>query len=220
MENGHRYNQFIKEMNHEDRSVLEQGTLRSLPDRSTHRQSLFPKCKDYVKTDIGQCIDVDVVSDAHKMGEVFGANSFDGVLSCSVFEHLERPWIAAESIREVLKPRGLVFIQTHQTFPIHGYPSDYYRFSKEALKSLFGPASGFEVISSGYSYPCTISFSEGQEPLGCTTARDSENHCWLNVSILSRKVKENNYGKQRKKKKRKKETRKANASGKEKKKKR
>ena len=43
---------------------------------------------------------------------------------------------------KALKVGGLIYIQTHQSFPLHGYPHDYFRFSREALASLFGTHDG------------------------------------------------------------------------------
>ena len=46
----------------------------------------------------------------------------------------------------------LVFLSTHQTFKLHGYPFDYYRFSTRALESLFEPVLGTAVNASWYEH--------------------------------------------------------------------
>ena len=38
-----------------------------------------------------------------------------------------------DAMYKSLKSEGVLFLQTHQTFLIHGYPSDYFRFTTEAL---------------------------------------------------------------------------------------
>lgn len=120
--------------------VLELGTLK-WGKFSTHHKSLFPTASKYVMSDISNGPDVDVAADLHTLTSKFDACSFDAIFCCSVFEHLHSPWVAAREILTVLKPNGVAFIQTHQSFPIHGYPHDYYRFSKEALSHLFQSAS-------------------------------------------------------------------------------
>jgi SAM-dependent methyltransferase len=77
-----------------------------------------------------------VTADLHVLPQDW-ARRFDALVAVAVFEHLERPWIAAKEVARVLKPAGWCYISTHQTFPLHGYPSDFFRFSKEALALIF-----------------------------------------------------------------------------------
>lgn len=135
-------------------AVLELGTLRWVRDRQTHHQSWAPHAASYIKSDVEAGLDVDVVADAHDL-KPFKKNEFDAYIAISVYEHLRQPWVAANSALRVLKPGGLLLVVTHQTFPIHGYPSDYFRFSDVALASIFEDC-GFEIIDAGYQYPCQI----------------------------------------------------------------
>ncbi len=57
---------------------------------------------------------------------------------------------------KALKVGGLLYIQTHQSFPLHGYPNDYFRFSQDALASLFGTTMGFEVVATNYDFPVRL----------------------------------------------------------------
>jgi SAM-dependent methyltransferase len=132
--------------------VLELGT-RKWGEASTHHQALFPKAR-YVMTDFIDGDDVDVVSDVHNLDE-FESVTFDAVFSASTFEHIQYPWIAAMTLHRVIKPRGVLFVQTHQTFPVHGYPSDYTRWTDMGLRSLFEWA-GFEVAFADMTEPCVI----------------------------------------------------------------
>lgn len=136
--------------------VLEVGTMQSVPGRSTHVMSWFPHVKkpQYTMVDIAAGADVDVVADIHALPKEW-TSYFDAVVASAVFEHLQRPWIAAQEIERILSPGGICYIATHQTFPIHGYPQDYFRFTKEALTSIFSDA-GLEVIDAAYEYPCKI----------------------------------------------------------------
>lgn len=136
--------------------VLELGTLQAVPGSSTHHFSWIPHASETVGTDVKAGPDVDVVADVHRLSEVVGRESFDIIITCSTFEHFKYPLLAAHQIMHVLKPGGVIFIQTHNTFPWHGFPYDYYRFTQEALRSLFPEPMGFQVVSTAYEFPCRI----------------------------------------------------------------
>lgn len=132
--------------------LLELGT-RKWGSESTHHKHLFPE-GNVVLTDFLDGDDVDIVSDAHNLKE-FDSVSFDGVFSASTFEHIEYPWIAAMAIHRVVKTGGYVYVQTHHTFPVHGYPHDYTRWTDKGLAALFDWA-GFRVIEAEMFEPCHI----------------------------------------------------------------
>lgn len=145
---------FISEgLNKNPFRVLELGTKRWNPEVPTHHKHLYSNATEVILTDIEDGIDVDVVADAHNLFDVFGYESFDGFFSDATFEHLVKPWIVAEQIHKILKSSGIFFVQTVQTFPLHGYPNDYFRFSIDALESMF---SMFTFTISNYSLPCKI----------------------------------------------------------------
>lgn len=133
--------------------VLELGTLRWGADPSHHRDRA-PEGSTYVMTDVEAGRDVDVVADAHDLA-TFPDQSFDAVIAVSVWEHLARPWIAAQAVARVMKPGAVLYIDTHQSFPIHGYPHDYFRFSDIALALLFEDA-GLETVGTEYKFPAKI----------------------------------------------------------------
>lgn len=176
--------------------VIEVGTLRSDPDFPTHHTAWAPH-GNWTRVDAYPGQDVDVVDDAHTMesfrvvvGRAFGGaaiteafpETFDAYVACSVYEHLRRPWKAMATAAGLVKPGGLVYVQTHQTFPLHGYPSDYFRFSKEALAGIMEDA-GLIVLHAGYLYRCKV--IPPPEVTRWNTADDVE--AWLNVEALARK---------------------------------
>lgn len=136
--------------------VLELGTLRSIAERSTMHQNYVPHAGEYLGTDIQAGPDVDIVADVHQLTEVVGRESFDIIISCSTFEHLKYPHRAAHEVMKALKVGGLLFVQTHQTFPIHAFPFDYFRFTREALAGLFGTRMGLEVLATNYEFHAAI----------------------------------------------------------------
>jgi hypothetical protein len=137
-------------------SVLELGTLQSVPGRSTLHRDWVPHASEFLGTDIHDGPDVDIVADLHRLTDVVGSERFDVVLSCSTFEHLKYPTLAAHELMKALKVGGLLYVQTHQSFPLHGYPNDYFRFSQDALASLFGTRMGFEVVATNYDFPVRL----------------------------------------------------------------
>lgn len=140
----------------EQAQVLELGTRQSIPGRSTMHRDWIPDAGSYLGTDIAPGEDVDIVADVHRLTETVGGERFDVIISCSTFEHLKYPHLAAHELMKALKVGGVLFIQTHQTFPLHSYPYDYFRFSREALAGLFGTEMGFEVIATDYEFPARI----------------------------------------------------------------
>jgi SAM-dependent methyltransferase len=162
----------------EHATVLELGTMRSVPDRPTHHRYWCHPSANFIMSDFEAGLDVDVVCDVHSLTDAFGKESIDFIICCSVFEHVQRPWIAAREIARVLKPGGIVFVQTHQTFPIHGYPSDFWRYTTEALMTIFEDVR-LETLSATYRFPAQIVSEQipdsGQFP------------AFLNANILTKK---------------------------------
>ncbi len=108
---------------------------------------------DLVGVDVQPGPDVDVVADAHQLGQQFAEASFDAVFAISVFEHLAMPWKVALEINRVLKPGGLVLIATHPAWPPHELPWDFWRFSSEGLRVLLNAKTGFEMLRCGEGEP-------------------------------------------------------------------
>jgi SAM-dependent methyltransferase len=156
--------------------VLELGTRRSEEDRPTHHRHWFPEAH-FVMSDFQDGLDVDVVTDAHDLA-AFQTHQFDAVIAVSVFEHLARPWLAAEAIARVLRPGGMVLVSTHQTFPIHGYPDDYWRFTDSAMGVLFGPPL-WRDLHTAYRYPCVI------QPPAEVTRWNEEAPSYLNIEAVA-----------------------------------
>ena len=160
-------------------TVLEVGTRR-WGINPTHHKAMFPNATEYVMSDFMDGEDVDVVSDLHDLKE-FEDNYFDAFYAASVFEHVQYPWIAAESIFRVLRPGGWCYIATHHTFPVHGYPFDYTRWTDNGLRSLF-EAAGFDVKLAAMNTPCKI-LQPAEVPVW-----DDNAPAYIGVSIFAEKV--------------------------------
>lgn len=150
---------FIRDVNSiPNPDVIEFGTRRADESMPTHHQEWLPLAATYTMVDVEDGTDVDWVRDIHDDFRD-GHEPWDVLIAVAVFEHLQRPWIAAQRIADALKPGGLCFVSTHFAFPLHNYgPSgegDYWRMSRSALELLFLDA-GMEVVQTGYNYPCRI----------------------------------------------------------------
>lgn len=139
---------FIQEVNDRALVVAEVGG-RSVSVGWTDNRIRMAQAGRYIGVDIHPGPGVDVVGDAHELDTVLGRGSIDAAFSVSVLEHLARPWVFAASLNRTLRMGGLTFHVTHQSWPLHEEPNDFWRYSDEALRVLFGPEFGFEVIEAG-----------------------------------------------------------------------
>jgi len=145
-------------------------------------RKLFPSASRFVGLDFMAGEGVDVVADIHKMNDAIGCAQFDVIWSDAVLEHIERPWQAAAEMALVLRPGGYCFHITHQTFPLHCYPQDFWRFSGDGLASLFSKAAGFEVLRKGHCWPIRLADSENAQRLPVYTP------CFVHSMILAKVI--------------------------------
>lgn len=87
-----------------------------------------------VRSDIPNTIIADITGCAEEIPD----NSFDVVFSSDVFEHIDRPWLAAQEIGRILRPGGVAITHTLFAWRNHPCPIDYWRYSAECLEFLFG----------------------------------------------------------------------------------
>jgi SAM-dependent methyltransferase len=107
------------------------------------KRALIPATWEYVGLDVAADDNVDVIGDAHALRRSFKKDSFDAVFALAVFEHLIMPWKAVLEINHILRRGGLFLAVTHQTFPLHEEPWDYFRFSAHSWRALFNQHTGF-----------------------------------------------------------------------------
>ncbi|MET0049693.1 MAG: methyltransferase domain-containing protein [Candidatus Thiodiazotropha sp.] len=160
--------------------VLELGTKRSRRNRSTLHKAWVPHAGEYLGTDFQSGDDVDIVGDLHSLSKLTGEARFDIVISCSTLEHVQYPWLAVEEISRMLSLNGLVAVQTHHAFPLHAYPQDYWRYTTEALSTLFCVRAGFQVLGTSYDFKSHL-FSWRRPWMIRHT-------CYLNSYLVARKI--------------------------------
>lgn len=134
-------------------NVLEIG---SRARSGVSRRNLFPATCSYTGFDIVGGENVDCVGDAHALSRLLPLNHFDVVFSVSVWEHLCMPWLVSLELNKVMKVGGMAMINTHQSWPSHEEPWDYFRFSDYCWDALFNAATGFEIVARGTGVPCVM----------------------------------------------------------------
>lgn len=107
------------------------------------RTTIGDRCKSYTGLDMRPGDGVDVVSDASRMP--FENDKYDLTICLDMLEHAEWPQAVIREIFRVTKPGGYLFLATVFAFPIHDYPSDYWRFTPNCMKLLLEDA-GFDVV--------------------------------------------------------------------------
>lgn len=70
--------------------------------------------------------------------------SFDGVLSSQVLEHVAEPRLYLSEAYRLLRPGGSLILSTHGIWPYHPDPTDFWRWTQDGLVREITRA-GFEV---------------------------------------------------------------------------
>ena len=120
------------------------------------RKNLVIEPNSHVGIDIKAGPGVDIIGDAHELSSFVAEKSCIAVFSISVFEHLLMPWKVAVELNRVLQHGGLVMVATHQSWPLHDQPWDFWRFSDQSWRALFNADTGFEVIDTALGSPASV----------------------------------------------------------------
>lgn len=97
----------------------------------TDRRKLYP---DAIGVDLIDGPGVDLVRDMETDPPI---GPFDHIECRSVLEHSKRPWRIAQNLEEMLAPGGTLDITVPFCWRVHAYPSDYWRFTTDAVRLLF-----------------------------------------------------------------------------------
>jgi SAM-dependent methyltransferase len=96
-------------------------------------RALFPG-RAYTGVDVRSGQGVDQVASVEELP--FADASMGTVIAMNTFEHVPRFWRGFEEIYRVLRSDGAVLVSCPFYFHIHSYPSDYWRFTPQALELL------------------------------------------------------------------------------------
>ncbi|MCC2640025.1 MAG: methylase involved in ubiquinone/menaquinone biosynthesis [Nitrospira sp.] len=76
----------------------------------------------------------------------FRDQTFDAVVSQAVFEHLQDPHQTARELCRILRPGGIIHLDTAFMQPLHGDPWHYFNMTQHGLRQVMAP---FEEIRCG-----------------------------------------------------------------------
>lgn len=107
-------------------------------------KACFKTVQRYQVIDVVPGPSVDYVCDIHDVSSV-PAHYFDVIVCTQVLEHVERPVDALRQLHKLLKKDGRLICTVPFLAHIHYVPTDFYRFSIDAICSALNIA-GFEVL--------------------------------------------------------------------------
>jgi len=114
--------------------ILEIGSLQvSGQEAIADLRPLFPG-KEYLGLDRRPGPGVDLLGDVETLP--LADRTVGTVIAMNTFEHVPRFWRGFEEIERVLRPGGALLVSCPFYFYIHAHPSDYWRFTPEALHVL------------------------------------------------------------------------------------
>jgi hypothetical protein len=117
--------------------ILEVGSYQvEGQEEIANLRGLFPG-RPYVGLDVRRGPGVDLVGDVEALPQTDAL--IGTVLAVNTFEHVQRFWRGFDEIHRVLRPDGALVVACPFYFHIHDHPSDYWRFTPEALKLLLEP---------------------------------------------------------------------------------
>lgn len=106
------------------------------------RRKRYPDC---IGIDMQEGEGVDLVQDLEQPLDLGQVRSFAHVECMSVLEHSRKPWLMAANIERMLLVGGTLFVTAPFVWAVHGYPSDYWRFTEQGIRELF-PCVEWETL--------------------------------------------------------------------------
>jgi SAM-dependent methyltransferase len=118
-----------------DRAVLEVGARDVNGSLRSWIESLDPA--SYFGVDILPGTGVDRIGRVEVLLADEGPDRFDLIIATEVVEHVHDWRAAFDNMKAVLKPQGLLLLTTRSPgFPLHGYPSDYWRYEASDIGQI------------------------------------------------------------------------------------
>jgi len=90
--------------------------------------------KPYIGLDAAVGPGVDLVGNVHCLP--LGDMKAGTIVTAATLEHVAKPIVAVDEMCRALRPSGVLIMTSVFCFPIHAYPSDYWRFTPECFNML------------------------------------------------------------------------------------
>jgi hypothetical protein len=121
--------------------IVEFGSMQVEPGQPSDLRPLFAG-REFLGTDLRAGPGVDRIEDLR--GLSFGDGEVGTALCLDTLEHCADPIAAGRELRRVVSRNGgTLVISSVMLMPIHGYPSDYWRFTPEGLRLIL---DGFDQV--------------------------------------------------------------------------
>ena len=115
----------------------------------------------YTGLDISPGPNVDIVANIYNLKGL--ENAYDLVISGQALEHLEFPLLAAQSIKNCIRPGGWAVLIAPAEWPVHRHPIDCWRILPDGMSFLL---EGFINVETFLRGKDTVGF--GQKPRNYT----------------------------------------------------
>ena len=129
-------------------TVIEVGSLRIPGQDDFADLRPFFSNHTYIGCDISPGPGVDRIESAERMS--FSDNSVIAVLNIDTIEHIKNPLKAVKEAYRILEDGGMLILSSVMNFPLHCFPSDYWRFTPEGLGVLLEDFPVRVVGAQGY----------------------------------------------------------------------
>ena len=118
--------------------VVEFGSMQVEPEqaRDSDLRPLFAG-RPFTGTDFREGPGVDRVEDLRAL--TYADDSVGTAICLETLEHCEDPIQACRELARVVAPGGVCLVSTPLLLGIHGYPSDYFRYTPEGMRAILAP---------------------------------------------------------------------------------
>lgn len=126
------------DISHHEYDRYAQDVIRSFPEGLVLDCGAGSRGVNYsnvINFEIANYPSTDVLGVAEQLP--FQDETFDGVLSLAVLEHVSDPFRCAAEIARVLKKGGRVYCVVPFLQPVHAYPNHFYNMTAQGLANLF-----------------------------------------------------------------------------------